>query len=180
MPTPKAIPIEASNRARAMLEQIERRRNAPTWLVTRVGIVLRALDGHSNSAITEIMGLDRNQVRRWRSRWQETSEQRAAVETEATDKELETFIVASLRDEYRSGTPPKFSAEQVVQIVAIACEDPQASGYPISHWTEKEIRAEAMKRGIVESISVRQVGRFLKRGRLETPSKPLLVEHDRD
>jgi hypothetical protein len=48
--------------------------------------------------------------------------------------------------------------------VAIACEDPQASGYPISHWTAKEIAAEAVKRGIVESISVRQVGRFLKRG----------------
>jgi len=180
MPTPKAIKIEASDQARAILEQIERRRTAPQWLVTRVQIVLSALAGNSNSAIVAAMGVDRNQVRRWRSRWQETSEQRTAVEAVGNNKELEAFIVDSLRDHYRSGTPPKFSAEQVVQIVAIACEDPQANGYPISHWTEKEIQAEVIKRGIVESISVRQVGRFLKRGGFETPSKPLLAEHDRD
>lgn len=44
--------------------------------------------------------------------------------------------------------------------MAIACEDLQASDYPVGHWTPKEVAAEAIKRGIVESISERQVGRF--------------------
>lgn len=111
------------------------------------------------------MTLDRGAVRLWRERWHTTTEKREALEADETSRqELEAFIIDGLKDGYRSGTPPKFSAEQVVQIVAIACEDPQANGYPISHWTPKEVAVEAVKRGIVESISPRQVGRFLKRG----------------
>ena len=140
-----------------------RRRNAPLWLVTRVKIIVQALEGETNSAISAGLNLDRGGVRLWRERWHNATENREALEAEdASEQELEAFMIGSLRDGYRSGTPPKFSAEQVLQIVAIACEDPQANGYPISHWTPKEVATEAIKRGIVESISPRQVGRFLK------------------
>jgi hypothetical protein len=50
----------------------------------------------------------------------------------------------------------------VVRIVAIACESPEKSERPVSHWTAKELAQEAIKRGIVEKISPRSVGRFLK------------------
>lgn len=104
-------------------------------------------------------------MRLWRDRWHEQTEAREVMEGEGVAQaELERWIIDGLRDRYRSGTPPKFSAEQVVQIVAIACENPQANGYPVSHWIPIEVAAEAVKRGIVESISPRQVGRFLKRG----------------
>jgi putative transposase len=163
MPVPKASAIEASDRSRKILESILRRRNVPSWLVTRVRIIVYALEGRTNTAIAQALGVQRKAVCLWRERWQSATQGREALESEpVTDQELEAFIIDSLRDAYRSGTPAKFSAEQVVQIVAIACEDPQASGYPISHWTPKEIAAEAVKRGIVESISQRQVGRFLK------------------
>lgn len=142
-----------------------RRRKAPLWLVTRLQIIVRALDGQANTVISQVLSLDRGAVRLWRERWHTATERREALEAEnGSDQELETFIIESLRDAYRSGTPPKFSAEQVVQIVALACEDPSASGYPVSHWTPKELAAEAIKRGLVESISERQIGRFLKRG----------------
>lgn len=49
-----------------------------------------------------------------------------------------------------------------LQIMASACEDPQASGRPVSHWTPRELADEAVKRRIVERISPRSVGRFLK------------------
>jgi putative transposase len=65
-------------------------------------------------------------------------------------------------DEPGRGGPVKFSAEQVVQIVAMSCEAVTTSSYPVSHWTPKEVAAEAVKRGIVTSLSLRQVGRFLK------------------
>jgi putative transposase len=165
MPTPQATPIEASERTQQILEAILRRRTAPLWLVTRVKIIIRAVAGWTNTAIAEELGLDRITVRLWRHRWYESTERRVAIEETADNEhELEAFIIDSLRDAYRSGTPPKFSAEQVIQVVAIACEDPQVSGYPVSHWTPKEVAAEAIKRGIVERISERQVGRFLKRG----------------
>jgi putative transposase len=165
MPNPKATPIEASERSQQILAAIVRRQTAPLWLVTRAKMVIKALEGKSNTVIAQELGLDRLTVRLWRERWHENAERRAALEEGAdNEKELEALIIDSLRDAYRSGTPPKFSAEQVVQMVALACEDPQANGYPVSHWTPKEVAAEAIKRGIVESISERQVGRFLKRG----------------
>lgn len=79
-------------------------------------------------------------------------------------------------DEPRQGAPVKFTAEQVVQIMALACEAPQACGLPISQWSGQELATEAVKRGIVETISPRSVERFLKRSRFKTSSKPVLAE----
>ena len=39
------------------------------------------------------------------------------------------------------------ASEQIVQIVAVACEQPASSGRPISHWTPRELAAELVKRG---------------------------------
>jgi putative transposase len=179
MPIPIATQIEASERTKEILEGILRRRNAPLWLIERVEIIIEALKGKSNTQIAAELDVGRGMVTLWRGRWKEQTEGREALEAEgAGDKELEAYIIEGLRDAYRSGAPPKFSAEQVVRLVAIACEDPQASGYPISHWTPKEIAAEAVKRGIVESISVRQVGRFLKRSGYSAAPEPLLAEYE--
>jgi putative transposase len=104
-------------------------------------------------------------VRLWRNRW-----------AELQHIPLDEYSVEDrLSDAPRSGSPMKFSAEQVAQIIAIACEEPEANGYPVSHWTAKEIVMEAIKRNVVGSISERQVGRFLKRGGLETASDSLLA-----
>lgn len=102
-----------------------------------------------------------NTVKKWRNRWVAGAARLAKIE--AAEGELQTAIEEMLADEARSGTPPKFSAEQICQIVNISCEDPKESGRPVTEWTPKEIANEAVKRGIVSSISPRQVGRFLKR-----------------
>ncbi len=39
-------------------------------------------------------------------------------------------------------------------IIAIACEDPEKSERPISHWSAQEIADEAIKRNIVLQISI--------------------------
>jgi len=59
--------------------------------------------------------------------------------------------------------------------LAAACEPPEKSGRPISHWTTAELADEVVKRGIVPAISARHVGRFLKDRRPSTPSQPLLA-----
>ena len=102
-----------------------------------------------------------NTVKKWRNRWVAGAARLAKIEE--AEGELQTAIEEVLADEARSGTPPKFSAEQICQIVNISCEDPKESGRPVTEWTPKEIADEAVKRGIVSSISPRQVGRFLKR-----------------
>jgi hypothetical protein len=53
--------------------------------------------------------------------------------------------------------------EQITAIIALACEAPADSDLPISHWTPPELAREAIKRGIADSISARQVDRFLSR-----------------
>lgn len=68
-----------------------------------------------------------------------------------------------------------FTTEQVVQIVALACESPQTPGYPLSHWTPMELAAEAIKRGIVKRVSPRSVGRFLKGSYFTTSLSSLLT-----
>ena len=56
-------------------------------------------------------------------------------------------------------------------ILALACEPPEKSGRPITHWTAKELADEAIKRGIVPSISVTQVGRYLREAALQPHKK---------
>ena len=85
----------------------------------------------------------------------------AAEAAGATDPDLEKLIIGVLTDVTRSGAPPRFGAEQVAGIIALACELPADGGLPVSHWTPSELAREAAKRGIVESISPRQVDRFL-------------------
>src|SRR4029078_12436310 len=53
------------------------------------------------------------------------------------------------------------------QILAVACESPSLSGRPITRWTHRELRDEVVKRGIVASISVAQVGGYLKQAALQ-------------
>jgi putative transposase len=103
-------------------------------------------------------------VRTWRQRWLIATAHLQEVETVADNRVLEKHIVASLSDQPRPGTPATFSAEQICQIIAVACENPAESGRPITEWTPRELADEVSQRKIVESISPRQVGRFLKGG----------------
>jgi len=156
-----------------------------------VRIVLEAASGASNTRIAGLLGIDRGQVRTWRKRWLECVPRLIAAEEEAKEKAGEdvdddrstngvliTEVVEEvLADEPRPGTPPTFGPEQVVRIVALACEDPrEESGRPITHWSTAELADEAIERGIVQSISARSVGRFLGRGGSETPQDALLAK----
>jgi Homeodomain-like domain len=98
------------------------------------------------------------------------NEERLSAAKEASERDLRRAIEQTLCDRPRSGAPPTFTAEQVCQIVAMACEAPsQESGRPVTHWSTTELAEEAVKRGIVKEISARSVGRFLKGGRSEAP-----------
>jgi putative transposase len=77
---------------------------------------------------------------------------------------LSDKVVEVLEDRERSGAPSTFTAEQLCQIMAVACEKrPEECGRPVSHWTARELADEAKARGIVAGISPRHVGRFLKK-----------------
>ena len=89
---------------------------------------------------------------------------------------LREAIGRVLGDLPRAGCGGKFTAEQIAQILAVACEPPEKSGRPVTHWTPRELAGEAVKRGIATSISVRQVGRFLKGGGASAAREPVLAQ----
>jgi len=177
MPGPEPTSIELSVRQREILERSVRRETNPQRLVRRCKIVLEAADGANNTEVAQSLDIDRGTVRIWRERWAAAAPALLLAEEEGIDdKGLAELIEQVLADEPRPGAPSKFEPEQIVQIIAVACEDPQESGRPVTHWTPQELADEVIKRGIVTSISPRSVGRFLGRGGLEAPSEPLLAE----
>lgn len=176
----KAPEVYLSQRLRVVLELRARAPSTSQQLAERIRIVLGSANGELNRETAEVLGIDPQRVSRWRRRWFGIQDRLQEAESKgATDKELEALAAATLSDLYRAGVTPKFTPEQVVQIIAVACEDPMDSGIPVSHWTAKEVAAEAVKRGIVKSISVRQVGRFLKGGGSKTSQEPVLADVQR-
>lgn len=163
MPGPKPTPIELTARQHEILERLARRETNPQRLVRRCNIVLEAADGANNTQVGRRLKIHRSTARTWRERWAEAAPALVLAEEEGIDdKELAELIEQVLADEPRPGAPGEFEPEQIAQIIALACEDPQESGRPVTHWTPRELADEAIKRGIVSSISPRSVGRFLK------------------
>ena len=158
--------VEVSERQRFILERwIRNKADVSHRLVERARIILMSADGLGNVAQGRVLGVNYQRVRRWRNRWGENEERLAEVERAgASDKDLTDQLVGLLADEQRPGTPPTFTAEQLAQIISVACERPEDCGRPVTHWTPRELTDEVVKRGIVESISPRHVDRVLKGG----------------
>lgn len=161
---PKQAPsISLTDRQRTLLQRWERRRaSTPHRLVERSRIILMSADGVSNEEQGRQLNVDRQRVRRWRRRWAEQQERLLAAEREgASDADLTELVRSVLLDDPRSGTPPKFTPEQVAEIIAVACKTPESCGVPVTHWTPHDLAAVVMARGIVEDISHRHIARFL-------------------
>jgi transposase len=163
--------VTITERQHDLLETI---RNAPTassQLRQRATIVLLAFQKRSNEEIATEVGLSRRQVSTWRRRWADAWDRLIGIECTQSHAAFRRAVEQILRDEPRAGSPGKFTPEQIVQILAVACEPPKQSGRPITHWTAHELADEVVKRDIVPSISVTQVGRYLREAALQPHKK---------
>src|SRR5215211_4888413 len=147
MPGPKPPAVPLSEAERHALHTLIRAHKTPQHLSFRAHVILLLAAGLTAPDVARRLGTTRTTVRRWRHHWLT-----------------------------RPGAPATFSAEQWCQIIALACEPPEASGRPMSHWTPRELADEAGKRGIVWTISKRHVGRFFKSGRSQTAPESLLAQ----
>jgi putative transposase len=151
---PKAPTIELDASSRDELEALVKRHLTPQQIARRARIVLAAGAGHSNCQIAREHGVSLDTVRLWRERWLLFS-----------PMPLEELSVQErLEDAPRPGRKARITAEQVCEIMALACEKPAESKRPISQWSGSELADEIMRRGIVESISARHAQRLLKKG----------------
>lgn len=161
MPGPKPPAVPLSEEERHALHMLIRAHKTLQHLSFRAQVILLLAEGLTAPDVARRLGTTRATVRRWRRHWL---------------KRPGCAVSERLQDAARPGAPATFSAEQWCQIIALACEPPEASGRPINHWTARELADEACKRGIVPTISERHVGRFLKSGRAQAPQKPLLAQ----
>jgi len=155
MPGPKPPPIELTPIEQRALEKLVQRHHVGQQIALRGRIVLAAAEGKNNSEIARELKVTVDTVRLWRGRWRELQPIALA----------DLSVEQRLADLPRPGAPVQITAEQRCQIEALACEQPEGSERPISHWTGREIADEIMKRGIVKQISARHAGRLLKRSR---------------
>jgi putative transposase len=141
----RAPSVELLPWQRAILERLGRCRTVERRPAERVHIVLGCADGETNVALAAKLDVDVQRVSRWRRRFAEAH-------------------VDLFGDEERSGSPGTFTAEQLTQLIQLACTEPKELGLPVTHWTPHELALCAQQRGIVESISRRHVARFFGAG----------------
>jgi putative transposase len=154
MAYPQASHISLTPKQQFILEQIIRRPTSSQGLVKRVKLILGAAKGTNNTQLSVALQMSHTTVRLWRKRWEDSADRLMAAEAKGlNDKQLTQLIISVLQDCERPGTPVTFSTEQVVQIVALACEKPYKSGRAVSYWAPTELADEAVKRGIVKEIS---------------------------
>jgi putative transposase len=153
MPTPKAQVVKLSEKERQELERLVSKHQTGQQMALRARIILAANSGQTNTAIAQKHEVKHDTVKLWRNRW-----------VKLQDISLDDLSVEQrLSDAPRPGAPARITADQRCRIEALACEKPEASERPITHWTAREIADELKKRQIVENISPRHAARLLKR-----------------
>jgi transposase len=161
-----AARVRVSEKQLAILQELSRSRTEAKGIVQRALILVLGVQGLLNEQIAVEVGLNRQQVGIWRQRWRDAWNSLCVWEC-TEPRRLREAVLEVLSDAPRPGSPGKITAEQVAQILAVACESPKLSGRPITRWTHRELRDEVVKRGIVASISVAQVGRYLKQAAVQ-------------
>lgn len=150
-----------------ILSMLSNRRMLAKSIVLRARIILLAHEKLLNSQIAELVHAERHSVGRWRKRWQDSFDALLSIQMNESRSGLERAIIDVLCDAHRSGSPGKFSAEQIVQLVSIACEDPRECDRPVEDWTGRELADEMQKRSVVDSISVSRVNELLRMMKLQ-------------
>jgi transposase len=153
MPDPHARVVILSEGEQQGLEKLVKRHTVGQQYALRGRIVLMAGVGKKNAEISKELKVTLDTVRLWRGRWVE-------LQSIALD---DMSVEERLQDLPRPGAPGHISADQRCQIEALACEEPEEAGRPITNWTAREIADEILQRRIVDHISPRHAARLLKR-----------------
>jgi transposase len=141
MVTPYLVAL--TDAERRVLTRRARSERAAHREVLRAQIVLAAADGASNAEIARRLGVCDDTVRKWRARFCEQG-------------------LPGLADRPRPGRQRTFPKTAEAEVKALACELPAQTDVPLARWSYTELAAEAVNRGVVESISPSTVGRWLR------------------
>lgn len=166
-PPAAALPVTA--RQLELLQAYSQRRNIGHQYKLRSRIIVLASQGQANKVVARQLGVTNNVVKTWRGRWLQAYdqlcgfEQGLSPENPTGNKQLLDRMLTILSDQPRSGKPKRITLAQQQQIVALACEDPQDYGIPMTQWNREMLAHVIKAKGIVEQISPRYVSEILKK-----------------
>ncbi|MFG3403485.1 helix-turn-helix domain-containing protein [Streptomyces sp. NPDC048142] len=143
MPVCLAMSVELTASERHRLKKMAYGHKTPHQARQRATIVLLAARGRGNARIAAETHLYVDTVRRWRGRF-------------AAGR------VPALADRKRPGRRPAFTALQIAEIKAMACQLPTETETPLSRRSCPELVREAVTRAITRTISASTVRRWLK------------------
>lgn len=158
----KAARIQLTDQMYQILNDLSQSRIIGRGIATRAKVILLGFQKYDNQSIGRELGISARVAGRWRRRWRDSFDALLQKQFQETGAGLRRAIMECLSDAPRSGAPGTFTPEQMVGIIAIACEHPEQSGRPVTSWTGRELSAEAAKRGLVASISASHVNRILR------------------
>jgi adenosylmethionine-8-amino-7-oxononanoate aminotransferase/transposase len=132
MPSRKPLPLELSDQERRVLRGWSRQRSAASSLVLRSKIVLACAEGKTNSQVAQMLGVSRETVRKWRSRFV-------------------TGRLEGLVDQPRSGAPRKITDEQMEAVIATTLDQAPPKGD--THWSTRSMaQAAGMSQSAISRI----------------------------
>ena len=132
------------------LEGLVRSPSTAQGAALRARMILLLAEGVSITETAARVGVWRKTVSQWRARWLASAGSGAAA-------------IERLSDAPRCGAPCRITAEEHCAIIALACKRPRDCGVALSHWSASDLAREALRQGLVERLSPRSAGRFLKR-----------------
>jgi transposase len=122
VPSPKLVPLELTDEERQVLAGWSRRRTTSQALAQRSRIVLRCAEGGTIGAVAAELGVSRDMVSKWRSRF--------------VRERLE-----GLTDEPRPGRPRTISDERVEAVITATLEQAPPGGD--THWSTRSMARSA-------------------------------------
>lgn len=145
---PHKYDIRLSGQEKQALRQLKRAGKTERRLADRARIILWTAQWVAVDTIAERLEIHRDTVIAWRRRF-------------VAGQKLRLALQERLRDGPRSGRPSKFSAAQIAQIKAVACEKPSELKLPLSRFSLAEIVRWIQQADVVPAISISSVWRLL-------------------
>lgn len=161
----QAASFTLSDKTETILKNFSASYSLPSCIVLRSKIILMAAEEKTNSQIAEAIGVTYSTVSIWRNRFLNSIDMIAQTEEydgPDSEKKLSDIIKSVLSDKQRPGKAPVFTPEQIMLINELACKNPKDFGHELGCWNLAALAQEAVRQGIVESVSVASVQRFLK------------------
>jgi hypothetical protein len=158
-----AVEIMLNARERELLQKIYAKRSVPEFMKNRVQVVLAATTGLQNQEIAQKYGLEVHMIGMWRNRF--AQHHRTWTQSDPTLRPAmnEALFLGWLADRKGRGRKETITQEQRTKIAALSLESPEQSDLPVTHWTSELLAAEAVRRGIIETISTSSVKKILKK-----------------